>query len=205
MSAYLLTLINGNKSYGGYLSVDGEKSFPIQDDMTYELSPGQHSLSIYTNSDAQRKVGSVQASVYNNTSSSGVILDAIERQSALSNMGDGWVIDVFVQEGQLLTLSVLTKGSKFAGTPLYEVDDLTDEAIKELEEKFEAWRNTPVRSKKQIVWGLILASVGAIIFSNYIRNNNEENAGGILVVWGIIFVVGVILFLLGMKKKIRRK
>ncbi len=205
MSAYLLTLINGNQDFGGYLSVDGEKAIAIKDDMTYELSPGQHSLEIFSTSDAKRNVGKMQANILTRTSSSGVIGDAMEIQSTLSNLGDSWTIDVVVEDGQMITLSVVSKGSKLVGNPLYKVDDLTEEAIKELEEKFEAWKNTPIRSKKQIVWGLILAFCGAFGFMNYITGENKEDLVQTVAVMGGLFGIGLLLFILGMRKKVRRK
>ena len=48
MAAYLHTVIDGNKSFGGYLSVDGEKAFAVNDDTTYELSPGHHYFVLYS-------------------------------------------------------------------------------------------------------------------------------------------------------------
>ena len=127
MAAYLHTQISGNKDFGGYLSVDGEKSIKIGDDMTYELSTGQHSLVVYSTSDAQRKTGELQAKIYTHTSSSGAIMDTLEAASTLKNLGDGWEINVVVEENQLVELSVLSKGTALVGDPMYKVTDLDEE------------------------------------------------------------------------------
>lgn len=203
MSAYLQTVIDGNKSFGGYLSVDGGKSFAISDDMTYELSPGHHSFVIYSTSEFERKSGKLQATLYNNTSSSGAILDAMERHSAIKNLGDGWEISIVVEDHQMVILSILSKGSKLVGDPMYKTVDLSHEEVKELEVRFEEWKNTPVRSKKKMIWGAVIAFLGAFGASNALKESPVE-AGAVLVMLGIA-AVGVLLFIFGFRKKIRRK
>lgn len=203
MSAYLHTAIDGNKDFGGYLSVDGEKAIKIGDDMTYELSPGHHSLVIYSTSDAQRAAGKFQATVYNNTSSSGAIMDTLERKSALSNLGDGWEINVIVDNNQMITLNILSKGSKLVAAPLYNVIDLSDEDVAELEKRFEEWKNTPIRSKKMITWGVVLTICGSIGFFSAIQTK-PLNMEGFLFTLGFT-AVGVLVLVLGSRKKIRRK
>lgn len=203
MSAYLHTAIDGNKDFGGYLSVDGEKAIKIGDDMTYELSPGHHSLVIYSTSDAQRAAGKFQATVYNNTSSSGAIMDTLERKSALSNLGDGWEINVIVDNNQMITLNILSKGSKLVAAPLYNVIDLSDEDVAELENRFEEWKNTPIRSKKMITWGVVLTICGSIGFFSAIQTK-PLNMEGFLFTLGFT-AVGVLVLVLGSRKKIRRK
>ncbi len=203
MPAYLHTVIDGNKNFGGYLSVDGEKSISITDDMTYELTPGHHSLIIHSKSDAERASGKLRANLYNNTSSDGALMDSIERASILKSLGDGWEINVMVENNEMLTLNVLSKGNKILNAPAYQVVELSAEEIEDLEKKFEEWRNTPVRSKKLMVWGAILTFCGFVGVTNAIQQNPFE-IGGLLVTLGL-GALGVILFISGFKKKIRRK
>ena len=198
MAAYLNTVIDGNKNFGGYLSVDGEKAFAIGDDMTYELAPGHHILVIYSTSNFQRSAGKFQANMYMNTSSSGAILDAMERHSALKNLGDRWEINVYVEDHQMLSLNLLSKREKLIADPLYSVTDLSDEDVAQLEKRFEEWRNTPIRSKKKMIAGLIVAFCGLVGTSN-----SEGDVTGILLGIGLI-VLGVLLFVFGFRKKIRR-
>ena len=200
MAAYLHTTVDGNKNFGGYLSVDGEKSFKIGDDMTYELSPGHHSLVVYSTSEMQRKAGKFQASVYANTRSSGAILDSMELNSALKNIGDGWEINVMVQDDQLLSLNVLSKGEKIVSAPLYNTVDLSQEEIEQLEKRFKEWRNTPIRSKKKMLWGVIIAFAGVFGFSNSL---NAADTEGLFFGVGLA-AIGVLVFVLGFRKKIRR-
>ena len=203
MAAYLHTAIDGNKDFGGYLSVDGEKSIKIGDDMTYELAPGHHSLVVYSTSDAQRSAGKFQASVYNNTSSSGAILDSLERKSALSNLGDGWEINIMVEDNQLVSLNVLSKGSKIVSAPLYNIVDLSAEEIAHLEKKFDEWRNTPIRSKKKMIWGAVLTFFGFFGLYNTI-NDPPVDMSSVGVMLGLA-AIGILLFVFGFRKKIRRK
>lgn len=203
MAAYLHTTVDGNKNFGGYLSVDGEKSFKIGDDMTYELSPGHHSFVVYSTSEMQRKAGKFQASVYANTPSSGAVFDTVELNSALKNIGDGWEINVMVQDNQMLSLNVLSKGEKIVNAPLYNTIDLSEEEIESLEKRFNEWRNTPIRSKKKMLWGAILAFAGAFGFSNTLNDPAAEMSEYF---FGIgLAAIGILIFVFGFRKKIRRK
>ena len=174
MSAYLTTLIYGNENFGGYFAVDGDAARPVEHDMTYQLNPGPHHIDFYSTSNAQRKAGAVQAHLYCKTSSSGVILDAIERRQALNNLGDSWSIDVFVDEDLLLILSVQTSGNYIVAGPFYKVEDLDDDEIETLEAVFEqmeqeaiAEANRPKRKPAKIVWGIILMILGCFGAAGY--------------------------------------
>lgn len=204
MSAYLQTLISGNQSFGGYLSVDGEKSFAVSHDRTYELAPGRHHLELYTTSDSSRKAAKGQAWLYNNTSSSGAILDAIERQQIRSQMGEGYEFDVVVDDGEMVQIEILSKGSKLVGAPTSRIIELSPAEIAEWERKFEEWRNTPIRSPKQMIWGAVLAFLGVFGATNAINGGEEDLMSALLLMGGIV-AVGVLLFVLGFRKKIRRK
>ena len=205
MSAYLQTLISGNQSFGGYLSVDGEKSFAVSHDNTYELAPGRHHFELYSTSDSARKNAKGQAWLYNNTGSSGSILDAIERQQIRSQMGEGYEFDVVVDDGEMVQVEILSKGSKLVGAPMFRTIELSPAEIAEWERKFEEWRNTPVRSPKQIKWGIALTLLGAFGFVNALNGAaGEDTVSGLLLMGGIV-AVGILLLVLGMKKKIRRK
>ncbi len=216
MSAYLCTFIYGNESFGGYFSVDGEKSRAIEDDMTYQLEPGPHRIEIFSTSNAERAAGKFQAAVYSNTSSSGAVWDSIERNQAIKNLGDSWSFDVFVEENQCVFLRVRTSGRSIVADPMYEVTDLTDEQIERLETTFKKIeeqriieKNTPRRSVPKIVWGSILMGIGGLCVLTVLG----EMAGGSvsepsaliapLVVLGGLAIGGLLLFIDGRKKKIR--
>lgn len=203
MAAYLHTVIDGNKSFGGYLSVDGEKAFAVNDDTTYELSPGHHYFVLYSTSNIERAHGKLQATLYNNTSSKGAIVDALERRSIMKDIGDGWEFNVMVEENQVLTINVLSKGNKIVSAPLSDITDLTDEEAEELEQRFTEWKNTPIRSKKQITWGIVIAAAGAFGTYNTITVPPVDTQG--ILIGLSITAVGLLIFLLGMRKKIRRK
>lgn len=206
MSVYLIMGISGNEQFGGYLSVDGEKSVSIVNGDFLKLSPGQHSLQIHSTSDAQRKMGKTQAALYNNTSSSGILMDTLERKSALSNLGDSWNINVHVADGQAIYLNVLTKGEKFLADPTYCVEDMSEDMEKDLDEKYEAWVNTPIRSKKLMIWGIVLAFLGVFGVSNFFTQGGMEEYGiAGFIVLALLIPLGGWLFYSGFKKKVRRK
>ena len=199
-------MISGNEGFGGYLSVDGNKSVPVRHDMTYELSPGRHHLELSSTSDAAKTNAKGQAFLYNNTKSSGAILDAIERHQIAKQMGETWTLDLVVADGEMVRIEVLSNGSKLVGAPMSDIVELTPEQIAELEQEFEEWRNTPIRAPKRIVWGIILACLGAFGVANAANMGmaQEEIWAGIAVFGGLIGG-GALLFLNGIKKKVRRK
>lgn len=216
MSAYLSTFIYGNESFGGYISLDGSASQPVEHDMIYQIEPGPHHIDFYSTSNRQRKAGAFQAAVYSNTSSSGAILDALERREALKNLGDKWSIDVFVGDGQVMTLSVRSSGNSIVGSPVYIVEDLSDEQIEALDEQFEkihaayvAEMNRPRRKPGQIVWGIILLLLAAFGAYNYYGTgaylSGEYEPYIPIIALGILVVVGLLLFINGVRKKVRRK
>lgn len=216
MAAYLTTLIYGNESFGGYLSVDGEKATAIEDDMTYQIDEGPHRIEIFSTSNAERAAGKFQASVYANTSSSGALFDTLERNQAIKNLGDCWSMDIFIEEGQALVLSVRTNGRNIVAAPSYEIRELTDEQIEYLEEGFQKIEeqriveaNTPRRSAPKIVWGSILMGVGlmsgsgALSSGAFSASNDIATTIAMVMVFGGMIGVGLILFLTGLRKKVR--
>ena len=215
MSAYLTTLIYGNENFGGYFAVDGDAARPVEHDMTYQLNPGPHHIDFYSTSNAQRKAGAVQAHLYCKTSSSGVILDAIERRQALNNLGDSWSIDVFVDEDQLLILSVQTSGNSIVAGPFYKVEDLDDDEIETLEAVFEqmeqeaiAEANRPKRKPAKIVWGIILMILGCFGAAGYYGTgaylSGEYEWYIPVIAFGGLLIGGALLFINGIRKKVRK-
>jgi hypothetical protein len=209
MMSYLTLEVSGNKSWGGYLSIDGAASIDLQDDMVYELEPGQHYFVISTKSDGQTKVNNFQRFLYNNTSSSGAIIDAIERQQIMNGMGDRWEVQVYLEEGQSVDLKVLTNGNNIVAAPMYGIRDLEEAEIEYLENVFaeihaeqERIANTPRRSKKLIVWGSIIG--GAFLFGCINMIGQGETSLDMLAVGLGGVAVGLLLFLLGMRKKVRK-
>lgn len=214
MAAYLEIVVEGNESFGGYLSFDGDSSVELQDGMLYEISPGMHNFVINSNSDSKRKMGGFQKALYNNTSSSGALFDALERKSIVSNLGDSWEIDEYVGENQEFVLYIHSNGDKIIGSPSYNVIDLDDEYIQKYETHFAEIRaeeeriaNTPRRSTKMIVWGCIVAFLGLFGFYNFARGGDaafeEYGYGGYAVMLAII-VAGALLIFFGSKKKVRK-
>ena len=214
MAAYLATYIYGNEDFGGYFSVDGESSIPVEHDTVYTIEPGHHRIDFYSTSNVQRKAGRLQAAVYNNTSSSGALFDALERREALKNLGDHWTIDVFVGDDQMIVLSVQTQGNKIVGSPSYAVEDLTEEQCEMLEEFFEELeqeiieeQNRPKRSKGKIAWGIILTVLGlyasVIFYVGKAQIAEDYPTWTPYVVIALFLGIGVPLLIDGFRKKQR--
>ena len=216
MAAYLCTLIYGNESFGGYLSVDGQRAIRIEDDMTYQLEPGPHRIEVFSTSNAERAAGRFQANVYNMTSSDGPLLDTIQRNQALKNMGDSWNIDTVVGDGQCLTLGIRSSGMKIVAAPAYEISDLSEEEIERLEEFFENLEKERLeklhasrRSKPKIIWGIILIigfAEALGIIPGMLKADSFDPVMLIpLAICLGLFGLGLWLFIDGVKKKVRVK
>ena len=205
--AYLQTTISGNTNFGGYMSIDGAAAFAIKDDMTYELSAGQHFIVIYSTSNAQRNIAGAQRWLYNNTSSSGSIMDGIERQQIRAGEGDTWELQFMISDNQAIQIDVLTSGARIIAAPVYGFRDLDEEELEALEQAFaelhaeeERIANMPRRSPKMITWGSVLFGVGGIMGLTLSLSGAIE--AGIFML--IVAAVGVLLFALGMRKKVRK-
>lgn len=206
--AYLQTTISGNTNFGGFMSIDGAAAFAIQDDMTYELAPGQHFVKIYSTSNTQRNIAGAQRWLYNNTSSSGAILDSIERKQILAGEGDTWDLQFVIADDQVIQIDVLTSGSRIVSDPMYGFRELDDEEREMLEKAFEELHaeeeriaNMPRRSPKKITWGAILGGVGVVMGSGFLLSGQNIEAGIFML---IVAAIGVLLFVLGMRKKVRK-
>ena len=202
--AFIRTFIDGNTNFGGYLSVDGGKSVAIKDDMTYELENGKHHFEVHSTSDFSRKSGKFSDTLDSMTSSSGVIVDSIIKAQNKSNIGSTWEFDVILDDDDCLMLHVNSKGQKLIGDPLYQIEQLSEEVVMELRKQFEELRNTPRRSKKLIGWGLglmICFSLGCI---NGASSLIAEGNIAALIVCIAMIPIGLLLFLSGMKKKVRK-
>ena len=145
-----------------------------------------------------------------------MILDEIQRRSAIQGLGDTWSIDVFVEEDQLLTLSIRSNGNQLVGAPMYHVEDLSEETLQYFEEVFaeqeaayEAEQiriaNTPRRNPKQIVWGAILMGMGFLCGLSSLSelSGGDPTSYAVPLVFAGAMVGGVILFINGLRKKIR--
>ena len=221
MAAYLYTIIEGNEGFGGYISMDGAKrTEKVEHGMYYKIEPGKHLFEIYTTSDSQRGMANFQGKLYANTSSSGAILDAIERKQIIDGMGDCYTIEARVGENEMIAICITSRDNAILVAPEYKVVELTQEDIDGIEEVFKAaeeehekWKNTPVRSVKKIVFGAILMYLGfgCVMYVLSGEMNVVDSSNGPAAIIGAIAVFlgmgvgGLLLFIDGLKKKLRRK
>ena len=205
---YIELTISGNEKFGGYLSVDGGSSVEITNDAVYEIGVGQHLFEVHSTSDSSRKIGKLQSKI-NNAAYNGGILDMIAENQADNAIGDNWSFSVVVEEDDCVELNVLTKGNKIIAAPQYRVSKMSDEKrehyeqmFREIHEEEERIANMPRRSKKQIGWGIGLVCAGLFGISNAISMNEADIST--FVVLGGLAALGVVLFLFGIQKKVRR-
>jgi len=221
--AFLTVKVSGNPAFGGYLSMDKTPSSLIADDLTFEIENGLHLFEVHSRSDGQRKAGNAQ-SVINSWASIGAIGDAISDAQAENAIGDTWSFQASLEENDVIILEILSKGNNIIAAPQYRVEELDEETAENWREVFrkqreeeerereekarkrEEERSKPRRSKPKIIVGAILGGLGAL-YTLLMLALSEGEMDGVMapvIVFAAMFVVGLILFLTGIKKKIRK-
>ena len=198
--AYVKFIVEGNTSYGGYYSVNGGKSQPIKHDMIYEVANGHYQFTISEKSAAVKGASTVGRLANLASSNTSVMYDAYMAHQA----GDDWKFSVdLTEDTDAVCIYTYTKGQSFYDDPEYKVIELDEEYYQELKAKFERIRNTPRRSKKQIGWGIGLMLAFAFGTYNLLTSGEAYEAPTLIFFIGMIGL-GVLLFLLGIRKKVRK-
>lgn len=223
--AYLVISVAGNPDFGGYLSVDGESSILLTDDITYELTSGAHYFEIFTKSDAQRKLGQGQQ-VFNNIMGTGGFIGAISEAQAENSLGESWNFQVRAGDDEAVFIDIVSKGNTILSAPRYRVTQLDDETLEHLQSIFRAQEEeqrkaeeekrareeaeriaratTPRRSIPKIIVGAILSfySFCAVIAVGIgIASNGWPPA--VLLLPMIPLVIFLIMLFDGIRRKIR--
>ena len=197
--AYLHMTINGNTSFGGYLSIDGGKTDKIEDGVVQELANGKHTFTIYTASDFERINANVNKRARSGSGNKllNMANDAIMKGAG----GESWSFTVTLGETDCAAIDVTTAGKDFTDDPTLEVIALPEEKYREYFEYFEKLRNTPRRNGKQMKWGIGLAAAFAFGLFNAATSGAEVSAMLVMIA-GV--AVCALLFALGVRKKVRR-
>ena len=205
--------------------MDGGQSVQLVDDVVYEIEPGLHLFEVHSTSDSARRTGSITSAVNSFVGTDGV-LGAINRASARNAIGDTWSFQVNLDDDDMLSLSVRSQGNSILGDPQYEVGALSEEQVeyiknflaesqakeaaeqeerrKAREKAREEERMRPRRSTVKILLGLIIAfwsTLFAIVGIDLVMATGELP---LLLIGCAGLVLGIVLFILGMIKKVRK-
>lgn len=130
--AYLVITVGGNPDFGGYLSVDGEASIKLEDDITYQLVSGVHHFQLYSRSDAQRRMGQSSSFVNSLFGSNGGLFDRFADAAADNAIGQSWSFQAHVEDDEALIIEIVSKGDKILSAPQYRIQPLDDETLEYL-------------------------------------------------------------------------
>lgn len=203
--AFVCTMITGNESFGGYISMDGNASAKIEHDMTYEIASGRHHFEIFSKSGASRGGGKILSAI-GNMGDSNDIFSKMNRHDGDKMQGDSWCFDVNLNDNDCLLITINSKGDQILGDPGYEVTELDAETCENLRKQFEEIRNTPTRSKKMMIGGGITAGIGVFGLFNFIialLGQPETTSITDSLVFIALIIIGGLIFFFGSKKKIR--
>lgn len=216
--AYLYFSVGGNPDFGGYMSVDGSRSILIKDDMVYELDDGVHAFSIHSTSDAKRASGRAHGA-FNSIVGTDGFMGAVNRAQAMNAMGDEWNFQARAEGDEVVVVEIVTRGDKIISTPEYQVTEFKDEIIEswkvafeeqhkeeaEKERKRQEELSRPRRSKPKIIVGSILSGIGVLTTLLSVNDiSNGTASADSIAPWVVILGVGVLLLILGLRKKVRR-
>ncbi len=114
--AYIQIELAGQKTFGGYLKIDGEKQIKLIDGLLIPVSAGTHYLDFSSESKASRNMSKANAALGNYREAA-----FMERNSV-----DG-EITVTLDENDLMTFTVVSdKKSRILGLPQYTVRELDE-------------------------------------------------------------------------------
>ncbi len=134
--AFLILSVSGNPSFGGYLSMNGDPSIAVEDDITYQIPGGAHYFELFTRPDSIRKSGS-GLNVMNSLFGSGGLLGAFTNASAQNAMGKSWSFQAHVNDDEALIIEIVSRGNDILSAPQYYIRQLDDETIQAMNEMFE--------------------------------------------------------------------
>lgn len=219
--AYLMISVAGNPEFGGYLSIDGESSFLLTDDMTYELTSGSHYFEIHTTSDAQRKIGRGQQ-LFNDIVGSGGVIGAISEAQADNSLGDSWNFQVRAGDDEAVFIDIVSRDRTILAAPRYRVVQLEDDFLEELRSEFaqmeeknrqaeeekkrqeEIRKNTPRRSIPKIIVGAILSFYSFCgLIAAFCIISSENSSPLFMLIPLIPLVIFLIMMFDGIKRKLR--
>lgn len=186
--AYIQIELAGQKTFGGYLKIDGEKQIKLIDGLLIPVSAGTHYLDFSSESKASRNMSKANAALGNYREAA-----FMERNSV-----DG-EITVTLDENDLMTFTVVSdKKSRILGLPQYTVRELDESELETataiLNEQAAAFAGA--KKKRKFIWGILVVALG--VFGLF---QGKET----LAVSFILIAVGALLIFLGLSKKKRQQ
>lgn len=186
--AYIQIELAGQKTFGGYLKIDGEKQIKLIDGLLIPVSAGTHYLDFSSESKASRNMSKANAALGNYREAA-----FMERNSV-----DG-EITVTLDENDLMTFTVVSdKKSRILGLPQYTVRELDESELETataiLNEQAAAFAGA--KKKRKFICGILVAALG--VFGLF---QGKET----LAVSFILIAVGALLIFLGLSKKKRQQ
>ena len=119
--AYITTEYGGKKTFGGYLSIDGDKQIVLTEGVLIKVPSGSHNLNYMNVPKANKKI--MDANIY----AGNVGTVHMMAESMIE-----WDYPVELEENDLLTLKVISDDNgKILSVPDYEIVELSEEAIAE--------------------------------------------------------------------------
>ena len=174
--AYIQIELAGQKTFGGYLKIDGEKQIKLIDGLLIPVSAGTHYLDFSSESKASRNMSKANA--------------------ALGNYREAAFMERNSVDGEITVVS--DKKSRILGLPQYTVRELDESELETataiLNEQAAAFAGA--KKKRKFIWGILVAALG--VFGLF---QGKET----LAVSFILIAVGALLIFLGLSKKKRQQ
>lgn len=125
--AYIAIEYGGKKTFGGYLSVDGDKQMILTEGLLIKVGAGTHNLEFMSVPSANKKI--LDANVY------------AGNVATVHMMTESWVegtITERLEENDLLTLTVVSDNNgKILDLPTYQITSLDEEGMKTADQLYQ--------------------------------------------------------------------
>lgn len=121
---YIIVDLQGARSAGGFLKIDGGKQIALSDDLVIPIAAGVHNLQFSSQSSAQRGLANLNAAVGNYRLAA----------SAEKNAVDGIITETFYKNSMMRLVVVSDASGHILDLPQYQMSQLDENEIKEIEE-----------------------------------------------------------------------
>lgn len=132
--AYIAIEFGGKKTFGGYLSVDGDKQMMLSDGFLIKVDSGTHNLYFMNVPKTNRKIADANFALGVLGASRTNLMTSLYMDS---KMIEGEITET-LQDNDLLTLTVVSDDNgKILDMPLYRITPMTDEGMVKLDEIYQ--------------------------------------------------------------------
>lgn len=191
--AYISIELAGKGTFGGYLSVDGDKQIELVNNLLIKVEPGTHHLSFSTLTSGERKMNNLNARLGVATGSATNLAIAAYNER---NSVDGEITEDFREDSIMFFTVVSDAAGHVLSQPQYRMDALDDDSMREadmiyLEQRAQVAAQTAEANKGSLTELLLCIFLGSLGVHRFYR---KQYVMGIVYLFTMgLFGIGVVV------------